>query len=380
MKKGRNHSNLKQTVSILNLFMQIAILKNTVFEYAWGSKTFMSEFLGQPNQCGVPQAEMWMGVHPAGSSKINLNGNMVPLKKVIPGLPFLFKVLAIAKPLSVQVHPDRKTAVAGFARENNLKIPVDNPTRNYRDQNHKPEMICALTPVTVMAGFRPISEILQLIRTAGLTNVAQVLENTSDLKIFVHYLLTMDPVRQTADHYSEAAFQWVKLLKQVFPGDIGIIFPLLLNLVQLAPGEALFLPAGTIHSYLDGVGLELMTNSDNVIRCGLTAKHKDINELLEIALFKPLEPIKIHPVAINCFEKLYSSPVDEFNLSKIQLNAGEYLGTPQGPEILLCVKGKATLINHDNEINLKKGTSLFIPPLQNYRIKGNTTLFKAMTC
>ena len=219
-------------------------------------------------------------------------------------LPFLFKVLAAAKPLSIQAHPNRDQAREGFARENRQKISLNAFNRNYKDENHKPEIICALEPFWALKGFRRVEEIILLMDKIGIRasleedlNALRRRPNQEGLKTFFRALIndgegTADRVLREAVEQCEKladddpAFEWVIKLSEAYPDDIGILSPILLNLVHLQPGEAMNIPAGELHAYLEGAGIELMANSDNVLRGGLTPKYVDVSELLNILTFK----------------------------------------------------------------------------------------------
>jgi len=299
---------------------RICILKNPVQEYAWGSNTAIQELLGKPVPSDKPMAEMWMGAHPKAPSKVLIDEQWRSLDEVIEGspesilgkrvaeefgnkLPFLFKVLAADRPLSIQVHPNLEQAREGFARENRLGIPLDAPNRNYRDDNHKPELLLAVTYFTGLKGFRKIEEILGMMERIAPSGLAFELNQlrkkpeASGLKSFFNALMTMDKSRQKkvlgeavslaeklADQ--DPAFHWMVELNREYPQDMGIFSPVILNFVELRPGEAMYLEAGELHSYLNGLAMELMANSDNVLRGGLTPKYIDMPELLKIADFK----------------------------------------------------------------------------------------------
>lgn len=393
--------------------MNISILKNIVQEYAWGSKTSIPELLGKPSPSEKPQAEMWMGAHPKASSKVIANGDWTPLTEVIQKnpeailgkkvaekfsgtLPFLFKVLAADRPLSIQAHPNLSQARKGFEKENIQGIPMKSFIRNYRDNNHKPELICALTPFSALNGFRPIPEILELTHTLCSTTLdpeLTALQNSPDsngLKYFFQDLMAMPVTRQkeviagaveiaSGIAGMEPAWEWIIKLHQEYPEDIGVISPLFLNLVELQPGQAMYLPAGELHSYLKGTGTELMANSDNVIRGGLTSKHVDVQELVSILTFKHGKPDIIEAMPINHFEYGYMTPASEFVLSVIRLNNEMFESSKKrSVEILLCTGGEAEITENDKELSFKKGDSVIVPAsAETYNIKGNATICKA---
>jgi mannose-6-phosphate isomerase len=394
----------------------IGILKNTVQEYEWGSFTAIPELLGNDSPANTPQAELWMGAHPKAPSKVKLNGRWMSLMKLIEKnpkdilgkvvaekynnrLPYLFKVLAAAKPLSIQAHPSLAQANEGYMRENSLGIPLDAYNRNYKDDNHKPECICALTFFWALNGFRKISGILALLEKIcpqGLKsdlNNLRVEPNSLGLKKFFQAIMTMDRDKQNkiiadaiinAQKFSDddQAYKWMIDLHNEYPADIGVFSPILLNLICLKPGQAMFLPAGELHAYLDGVGIELMANSDNVLRGGLTPKHVDVPELLNVLNFEERELYILSPIVSNECERIYSSRAEEFVLSVITLKRDLtcYSPTNRSVEILLCTDGEAIITDLGNNDNLAfdRGKSIIIPSaVKKYCIQGNATLYKA---
>jgi len=394
----------------------IKLLKNTVQNYAWGSLTAIPELLGERNPSHEPWAELWMGAHPKASSFVNYDGEWLPLTELIARypreilgndvalefgnkLPYLFKVLAAAKPLSIQAHPSLNQAKEGFERETDQRIDIDAPNRNYKDDNQKAECICALSPFWAMSGFRNIPDILAMLGKncpAGLATELDLLRKHPDsrgLKRFFTDLMTMDSHRQkrvvdeavhNAHRYSkeESAFHWMTRLSNEYPFDIGILAPLLLNLIELEPGDALFLPAGELHAYLEGVGMELMANSDNVLRGGLTPKHIDVPELLKVLNFKPRSVSILQAVKKNKNERVYASEADEFVLSVVSVSAGNPYQSSESRsvEIMLCTEGTAYLKDEGTQeiINIKKGESAIIPAaVIGYSITGDALIYKA---
>ena len=278
-------------------------------------------------------------------------------------------------------------------------IPVDASNRNYKDDNHKPECICALTPFWALNGFRKVSEILLLMEKIcpqGLASELDDFRNRQDkqgLKNFFSSLLTMGPERKkqiiddalkNAHRFSEDdnLFEWTIKLYNEYKADIGIFSPILLNLICLKPGQAMFIPSGALHSYLDGVGIELMANSDNVLRGGLTPKHIDVQELLSILDFEEMDINIIASKKCKDFEMIYPSPAEEFVLSVIFDNKEIAYKSPvkRSIEIILCTDGKALITDIDNNIaiDLNMGVSVVIPAcVKNYTINGKATLYKA---
>ena len=394
----------------------IGLLKNTIQEYAWGSYTAIPDLLGYDSPAGSPQAELWMGAHPKAPSLVKCNGRWISLlalieqnpedilgKKVAEKfnsrLPYLFKVLGAGKPLSIQAHPSRAQAIKGFERENRLGIPLDAGNRNYKDDNHKPECICALTPFWALNGFRKIPEMLSLMEQAGpqgLEGEIKELRNKPDsrgLKCFFQALMTMNRHRQKQiiDNSLKNArklsqenqiFKWMINLQHEYEIDIGVFAPIFLNLICLEPGEAMFLPAGELHAYLDGLSIELMANSDNVLRGGLTPKHIDVPELLSVLNFKERKIHILPQKVINECEKAYHSTAEEFILSVIEVKNGiRYTSRAnRSVEIVLCTDGKATItdIEKGSFIPLAGGSSVIVPASVNvYRIDGKATFYKA---
>lgn len=394
----------------------IGILNNTVQEYEWGSYTAIPELLGNDTPANTPQAELWMGAHPKAPSKVKLNGRWMSLMKLIEKtpkdilgkevaekysnrLPYLFKVLAAAKPLSIQAHPSLAQAKEGFIRENSLGIPLDANNRNYKDDNHKPECICALTFFWALNGFRKISGILALLEKIcpqGLKSDFNNLRgepNSLGLKKFFQAIMTMGRAQQNqiiadaiinAQKFTEEdqAYKWMIDLHNEYPADIGVFSPILLNLICLKPGQAMFLPAGELHAYLDGVGIELMANSDNVLRGGLTPKHVDVPELLNVLNFEERELDILSPIESNECESIYSSRAEEFVLSVITLKRDLtcYSPTNRSVEILLCTDGEATItdLGNNDKLAFGRGKSIIIPSaVKKYCIEGNATLYKA---
>ncbi|MBT8407812.1 MAG: mannose-6-phosphate isomerase, class I [Deltaproteobacteria bacterium] len=394
----------------------MGLLKNSIQEYAWGSRTAIAELLGQSVPADKPQAELWMGAHPKAPSQVVYNGLSKSLLELIdenPGeilgketaekfsgrLPFLFKVLAAAKPLSIQAHPNKEQAAQGFARENELGIPLDASHRNYRDDNHKPEIICALTPFWALNGFRRVSGILELLEGTQVPILAETvlyLQNRpsqAGLKQFFYHLMTMEGKEQGKIVEEVVGFAekgldedpvwtWVVRLNQEYPGDIGVVSPIFLNLAQLEPQQAMYLPAGELHAYLEGVGIELMANSDNVLRGGLTPKHIDVQELLTILSFTGGELNILKPEKLESGEAVYPTKAAEFVLSVILVSATAPFRSSRNRsvEIVICTEGEARVTDlGDGEITLMtKGTSIMVSAaVEQYRIEGEATLYKA---
>ncbi len=393
----------------------ISILKNPVQKYAWGSRTALQSLLDWPKPWQEPAAELWMGVHPKAPSEVEADGGWRSLIDVIAAdpvsvlgadaakqfsnrLPFLFKVLAADCPLSIQVHPDINQARDGFRRENQHNIPLDAPDRNYKDASHKPECLCAVTRFEAMKGFRAPEGILKLMDQVFLNMQFKELDplrkdpNSDGLKRFFTSLMTMDEARQArvvneavegAKRISgeDRAFHWLLELNREYPGDGGVLSPLYLNLVDLSPGDAIYVPAGELHAYLSGVGMEIMASSDNVLRGGLTPKHIDIPELLGVVNFTSSPVLKQRPLADDNFERIYETPAAEFQLSEIVLNGHERSinRKERSVEILICMAGEGLIeeLESGQALPLSKGVSVVVPSaVPGYALSGNMTLYK----
>ncbi|MDK1348745.1 mannose-6-phosphate isomerase, class I [Streptomyces sp. 378] len=376
-------------------------LDNTIRPYAWGSPTAIPQLLGvEPT--GEPQAEMWMGAHPGAPSRTG-RGTLVEVvdadpekelgpaavAKFGPRLPFLLKILAAGAPLSLQVHPDLTQAREGYADEERRGIPGDAPHRNYKDANHKPELICALTEFDGLCGFRDPLQAAALLDDLGVDSLKPYVDllhahpEDAALREVLTAILTAAPDEMSRT-VADAATACTRLggayapyadIAHHYPGDPGVIAAMLLNHVRLQPGEALYLGAGVPHAYLDGLGVEIMANSDNVLRCGLTPKHVDVPELLRIVRFRPSDPGVLRPEASPDGEEVYETPIDEFRLSRYVLpeaGAAHDLTRPT-PQILLCTAGAVRAGEHD----LAPGESVFVPAGERAEVSGTGTLFRA---
>lgn len=367
-------------------------MHNNVQNYAWGSVDALTDLYGIANPQGKPMAELWMGAHPKSSSLVEDNeGNLVSLRELIAldlaanlgekvakrfgELPFLFKVLCADQPLSIQVHPSKSSAVIGFEKENQAGIPIDAAERNYKDANHKPELVFALTPFAAMNGFRELGEIQSLLQpVAGAhPDIAHFLTNPSfdSLKMLFASLLGLEgeekslalDILNNALH-TQHGEPWTTIssIAQHYPDDSGLFSPLLLNVIELSPGEAMFLYAETPHAYLKGVALEVMANSDNVLRAGLTPKYIDIPELFANLKFeaKPASSLLTAPVK-NGNTLSFAIPVEDFAFSLHNLSSAPQALTQNSAAIIFCVEGQTVLQNAQQQVVLHPGESCYIP-------------------
>lgn len=369
-------------------------LDNIIQDYAWGNYDALETLFGIPNPHNKPQAEIWMGAHPNGCSTITLDGKKTLLSDFISAnkteilgkdtaerfaqLPYLFKVLSAKNALSVQVHPNKKQAEIGFAKEEKANIPLNASFRNYKDPNHKPELVYALTPYKAMNGFRPYQEILNFfhqLNIQSLSDIVQAFEsnlNEQGLSTFFETLLSLTGSEKDSaitsllsyanTHKNDALYLQILELAEQYLGDIGLFSPLLLNTVTLMPGEAMFLDACTPHAYINGTGLEIMANSDNVLRAGLTPKYIDVLELIACTRCQPItqDAICLKPVLFDNAEN-YLVPVDDFKFS-VYSNAQQTRIETQSADILIAIDAPLELEHENGEkIIINKGESVFIP-------------------
>ncbi|MEZ0494397.1 mannose-6-phosphate isomerase, class I [Kineococcus sp. TBRC 1896] len=364
-------------------------LTNTVQPYAWGSTTAIPRLLGREPD-GRPQAELWIGAHPGAPSL----ADGVPLDERIAQSPerflgpdggqrlgFLLKVLAAGAPLSLQAHPDSATAARRYAQEEARGVPADAPHRLYKDDSHKPELLYALEPFAAMAGFRSPGAAHDLLAGLelpalppdarevfdGLLDVLAGSDVPAALKEATRLLLTapaeavgplVEAVASACADSDDPSAECVVELAGHYPGDAGVLVSVLLNQVRLAPGEALYLPAGNVHAYLSGTGVELMASSDNVLRGGLTPKHVDVPELLDVLDFRELPPPLLAPRDVSPVEQVFC-PLPDFALTVLTLGPDERWERPV-PRAVLVLEGTARLTSAAGSLELGRGESAFV--------------------
>ena len=382
------------------------LLRGAIRTYAWGSRTAIAEFTGRPVPAAHPEAELWLGAHPQDPARVETDQGDVSLLETLvadpdgqlgpaarsrfgDALPFLVKVLAADEPLSLQAHPSRQQAVEGYLREEKLGIPVTSPVRNYRDASHKPELLVALQQFEALAGFRPAAltvELLRALAVADLDPYVDLLNDQSDADglraLFTTWITAPQPdidvlvpavldgainyITSGATRFAAEA-RTVLELGESYPGDAGVLASLLLNRITLAPGQAIFLPAGNLHTYLRGVALEVMANSDNVLRGGLTPKHVDVPELLRVLDFAPTIEAQLRPPTHrDGISLVFDTPADEFAASVLTLD-GEHLGHEvdaparhDGPQILLCIEGATSVHGKSKTLLLNRGMAAWV--------------------
>ncbi|MGY1706320.1 mannose-6-phosphate isomerase, class I [Geodermatophilus sp. SYSU D00697] len=378
--------------------------------YPWGSRTVIPELLGRPSPADRPHAELWIGAHPDEPS---LLADGRPLDKAIAEeperllgtrvvdrfgerLPFLMKVLAADRPLSLQAHPTTEQAAAGYAAEEAAGVPHDDPTRTFKDPWHKPELLLALTTFEALCGFRPVEESLHCLAKLQLPELKPTIAALArrGLRAAIPQLLALsgrrrvslvEAVAQAAARFVAAhdpefinTYRWAATLAQAYPGDPGVVISLMCNHLKLAPGEAVFLPAGNLHAYLYGAGVEVMACSDNVLRGGLTSKHVDLAALIEVLDFSDGKVPVIHPV-LGPGGLRYPVPVEDFDLTRVQLGTDRGSLTTRGPQVLLCTEGRAVLGDGDGELVLAKGMSAFVPAGEPVTARGPAVLYRTTT-
>jgi mannose-6-phosphate isomerase len=351
-------------------------LTNTPRDYAWGSTSAIADLLGR-TRSGKPEAEYWLGTH-HGSPSLVVDGPKGETLADITTLPFIMKVLAAATPVSLQAHPSPAQAREGFARENALGIPLDAPNRNYKDAHHKPELVYAVSDeFEALCGFRPVAATRAIVARLGSDPhiegfLARLVDDASLPAVF-EWLISRGPgVPELLDRVVELAagrpgveFTTVGTLAHDYPGDSGILISLLLNRVTLKKGEVVYLPAGNIHSYLRGLGIEVLAASDNVLRGGLTPKYVDVSELLHVLDFRPLPVPFLTPELPSPGVSVFRPDVPDFELVVLEPGAlepgdAEAVYAPPGASIALCTVADVRVRGRSGEILLKRGESVFV--------------------
>lgn len=349
-------------------------ITNTPMEYPWGSTELLAEFRGTASS-GNPEAELWFGDHPSSPSVRVDDGRTLLQWEQESGhsaFPFLVKILAVATPLSLQVHPTKTIARKGFAREERARIPRGSSERNFGDQNHKPELIIALTEFRAYVGFspravsQPIIERLEELRVAGIEALTQFPRDRQwpfDAVAGVAHLGELSaslakgiPGLGDESNVDRAIVRAIGIARQ-FPGDPSAALTLMLNYCVVQPGEALFVPAGTIHAYLSGLGLEIMATSDNVLRAGLTNKHVDVAALLEACDVRPTES-PVVPTTVSDGARRYRPPVSEFQCDVFDVSERTTTNL-RGPAIAVVIDGSITLQGR-SPLTVRRGAAVVI--------------------
>jgi mannose-6-phosphate isomerase len=382
----------------------VDLLRGALRTYAWGSRTAIAEFSGRPVPAAHPEAELWFGAHPGDPAFLETAEGETSLLETLVAdpegqlgavsrnrfgdvLPFLVKVLAADEPLSLQAHPSAKQAVEGYLREERLGIPVSSPIRNYRDTSHKPELLVALQTFEALAGFRPASRTTELLRAFAVSDLDPFIELLNDQSdadglraLFTTWITAPQPdievlvpavldgaIQYLSNGQTEFAAEAKTVLElgERYPGDAGVLAALLLNRITLAPGEAIFLPAGNLHAYLRGVGIEVMANSDNVLRGGLTPKHVDVPELLRVLDFRPTTELA-PKTERDGFAQVYDTPTDEFAVTLLALDGDDLnhevdaVSHHEGPQILVCTEGSLEVHAKSKSLTMHHGMAAWV--------------------
>ncbi|MEJ5928389.1 mannose-6-phosphate isomerase, class I [Corynebacterium sp. H128] len=374
------------------------LLTGKIRHYPWGSREYMANLRGEAVPSERPEAELWFGAHPGGSATVgetelidviaadpesNLGARVC--EKFGEGLPFLLKILAAGEPLSLQAHPSREQAQEGFARENECGIDPTADNRNYKDDNHKPELIVALTDFEAMAGFRPLADTMALFERLGSSEVSRYVSmlegspaaESADLRVLFTTWITIPGANRTKliddivtcatlalgdpelPEWMREALTNVVALHNRYPYDVGVLGALLLNKFSLRPGEGVYLDAGQLHAYVKGLGVEIMANSDNVLRGGLTSKHVDVPELVRVLDFESLSDPRVAAQRADAVTT-YPIPIDEFKLSRIDVEEAMTL-SHDGPMIVLVTAGEAHCVCGATELSIPAGQAAWVP-------------------
>ena len=362
-------------------------LQNTIRDYAWGSRTAIPELTGvEPD--GQPQAEVWMGAHESAPSVLPSGDSLYDVVSAGPSdvlgvetaerfegrFPFLAKLLAAAQPLSIQAHPSRDQAIDGYQRDEAAGIPWDAADRNYKDAWPKPEILIALEPFDALVGFRPLETtvaLLDALQPIGFEELTDLLRDGKLREAFTQFMSSdRDSIRplvaalaEACSGYAGEAFamerETIARLCEDFPDDPGVLAALLLNRVRLERFEAVYLPAGNVHAYLHGLGFEVMANSDNVLRGGLTSKHVDVPELVSVVDFEPLADPVLAATPVADGVSTYETGCEYFAIHRVELDSDERTVDGVGPRIICCVAGTVDALGKESAVTLSTGQSAF---------------------
>ncbi|HEX6683287.1 MAG TPA: mannose-6-phosphate isomerase, class I [Candidatus Limnocylindrales bacterium] len=348
------------------------VLQNIIRGYPWGSREVIANVQGRPVPSPEPEAELWIGAHPDAPSIVDGQ----PLDKLIeaaperflgastvsrfgPRLPYLMKLLAAEQPLSVQAHPDPQQARTGYEAEDAAGVPKGSPERSYVDPFHKPELLVALGDFEALCGFRPLDESIAVFRGLGLPELDGVVDHLTagSLREALGTLLKMPGIGEAV----AARDPFAARLARFYPGDAGVAVALLLNHMTLRPGQAVWMPARTLHAYVEGAGIEVMAASDNVLRGGLTRKHVNVPELLRVLSFEPAPMPVVSPEPVMPGVVTWPVPVPDFRLYRVRLagDGAPVVLDPDGPRAVLCLSGSVTVSDAEGDVTLAGGESAF---------------------
>jgi mannose-6-phosphate isomerase len=388
-------------------------LTGTVQHYSWGGTSFLPSLLTIENPNHTPFAEYWLGVHPSGPSSIEVNKQPILLSEVITsdpkaalsepvyeqfgGLPYLFKVLDVKDMLSIQVHPTKEYAKVAFEKEEAAGIPLNAPNRNYKDKNHKPEIMLAMSEFWLLHGFKSEAKIIETLENTAEFQVLAPLFRAEGLQGLYQFLMEMNQaqvdsllspvVKRALRHKQDGKIDktcpewWVAKLYEngvgIVPVDRGVFSIYLFNIVCIMPGQGIFQDAGVPHAYLEGQNVELMANSDNVLRGGLTPKHIDVPELIKNIKFEYIEPVIIEGTKPCMGESVYLAPTTDFGIASITLDGSfAFEHQAQGIELFLVVKGGCVV---NNQMSIKTGEAFVLFPGCSITLNssGETLIYRA---
>lgn len=391
-------------------------LKGKIQHYAWGGKSYIPNLVSFNNSENKTCAEYWMGAHPSASSTLLIGGDEIALTEIINAnpsfvltdkifnyfgeLPYLYKILDVNEMLSIQVHPTKEEAVKGFEREEAEGVAITASNRNYKDKNHKPEVMIALGEFWLLHGFMQLDAIekrlneipefnslLPVFKEKGLKELYRTIMEMSQSNVDATLapLLEREIKSRLEGELNKSMPGWwaTKLFEsnaEIKNIDRGVFSIYLFNIVGLKKGEGIFQAAGIPHAYLEGQNVELMANSDNVLRGGLTPKHVDVPELMKHTLFEPVTPNILQGNMVNEFEKTYPCPVPDFSISKINISSNQSYNTQSAsPEICIVMEGDCSVATNTESIIAKRGEAFIIFPETNYSItaQNNCELYKA---
>ena len=337
------------------------LLRGVVHHYDWGDQQTIPEFLGvEPD--AKPWAELWFGTHRSGPSLVKTSAGNQSLEQYAGDLSFLVKIIAAAKPLSLQTHPTDEQAQLGYQQENEIGVPLDSPLRIYKDISAKPELLIAMSPFEAICGFRSDEENIELCKRFGWHVLGQHLADDG-LAECVRWALTTGP-HSLPEHMPA----WAGRLANMYPGNGGILVALLMHHVKLQPGQALYLGAGNVHAYLGGTGLEVMASSDNVVRAAFTQKKVDIDEFLHVARMAPITTPIVEAAPQEPGVWNYPVETPRFAAQRIEVTSTHNVRASHNAEILVCTAGDAGAINKGQAAVLRNGETV--------TLSGNATVFR----
>ena len=388
-------------------------LQGTVQHYSWGGTTFLPKLLSMENPNHKPFAEYWLGIHASGPSSIEVNQQSVLLSDAIAtdpkaalsepvyshfgGLPYLFKVLDVKDMLSIQVHPAKEYAKVAFEKEEASGTALNAPNRNYKDKNHKPEIMLAMSEFWLLHGFKSEAKILETLENIAEFQVLVPLYKSEGIKGLYQFLMEMEQaqvdsllstvVKRALRNKQEGKINrtapdwWVAKLYEntagILPIDKGVFSIYLFNIVCVMPGQGIFQDAGVPHAYLEGQNVELMANSDNVLRGGLTPKHIDVEELIHNIKFESIDPVIIEGTKPCMGESVYPAPVQDFGIASITLDgSNSYSYEAESMDMFLVVEGGCVV---NNQMTIKTGEAFVVFPGNklNIHASGKTLIYRA---